>query len=136
MAKTTLPTIGKGCNLMKYHSEIPEYYTTHYGELYFCDHPLYDRCTLFKIGDKGLAVIQQRYDHARKVTSWTELDKWLPDTLYLNENFMNYFEGHAEPAVNGLYPTVPVRKLMWALKMKPLQKNYWETVFDHPINFR
>ena len=31
---------------------------------------------------------------------------------------------------DGLYPTVTVRKLMWALRMKPLKKERWETVFD------
>nr|DAP49012.1 MAG TPA: hypothetical protein [Caudoviricetes sp.] len=36
------------------------------------------------------------------------------------------------PARNlqGLYPTVTVRQIMWALKMKPIQKERWETVFD------
>lgn len=33
-----------------------------YGERYICNHPVYDRCTLFKIGDRGLAVIQQRFN--------------------------------------------------------------------------
>ena len=28
------------------------------------------------------------------------------------------------------YPTVTVRQIMWALKMKPIQKERWETVFD------
>ena len=31
---------------------------------------------------------------------------------------------------DGLYPTVTVRQIMWALKMKPIQKERWETVFD------
>lgn len=29
------------------------------------------------------------------------------------------------------YPTVTIRQIMWALKMKPLPKQPWETVFDH-----
>lgn len=28
------------------------------------------------------------------------------------------------------YGTVTVRQIMWALKMKPIQKERWETVFD------
>lgn len=37
-----------------------------YGERYICNHPVYDRCTLFKIGDRGLAVIQQRFNAETK----------------------------------------------------------------------
>lgn len=118
---------------MRYHSNTPEFYTTHYGELYFCDHPLYDQCTLFKIGDKGLAVIQQRFDANSKRTWWGGLDEWIPDAVYLNSNFYLYFEENADYCKNGLYPTVTIRKLMWSLKMKPLPKKYWETNFDHPI---
>ena len=47
---------------MRYHYEKPSVYLSMYGEIYICEHPVYDRCTLFRIGDKGLAVIQQRFD--------------------------------------------------------------------------
>lgn len=46
---------------MRYHYEKPTIYLSMYGKRYICDHPVYDSCTLFEIGDKGLAVIQQRY---------------------------------------------------------------------------
>ena len=46
---------------MRYHYQKPDIYLSMYGELYICNHPVYDRCTLFTIGDKGLAVIQQRF---------------------------------------------------------------------------
>ena len=29
-----------------------------------------------------------------------------------------------------LYPTVTIRQIMWALKMKPIQRQRWETCFD------
>jgi hypothetical protein len=32
--------------------------------------------------------------------------------------------------MDGLYPTVTVRQIMWSLKMKPIPKEKWETVFD------
>lgn len=51
---------------MRYHYEKPEIYVSNYGETYICDHPVYDRCTLFKSGDKGLAVIQQRFTTPRQ----------------------------------------------------------------------
>ena len=101
-----------------------------YGELYICDHPVYSRCTLFKIGDKGLAVIQQRFDASTKSTCWTEIDSYLTDALYLNIGFKKYFDERAGTCADGLYPTVTIRQIMWALKMKPLKRERWETCFD------
>jgi hypothetical protein len=115
---------------MRYHYEQPEIYLSMYGQIYICDHPVYNRCTLYKIGEKGLAVIQQRFDPASKSTSWTEIDPQLTDDLYLHPGFKGFFEQRAGEAVNGLYPTVSVRQLMWALKMKPLKRERWETYFD------
>jgi hypothetical protein len=102
-----------------------------YGEVYSCDHPVYDTCTLYKIGSKGLAVIQQRYDPKTKTTWWTELDPWVTDDLYLHPGFKEYFDKRAGCISDkGLYPTVTARQIMWALRMKPLPKHPWETVFD------
>lgn len=43
---------------MRYHYEKPNIYFTMYGKTYLrCNHPVYDRCTLYLIGNKGLAVI-------------------------------------------------------------------------------
>lgn len=39
---------------MRYYHEKPEIYTSMYGECYICNHPVYNRCTLFKIDDKGI----------------------------------------------------------------------------------
>lgn len=97
---------------------------------YICDHPVYDACTLFKVGDKGLGVIQQRYDENDKTTHWGEIDPWLTDDLYLHPNFKSFFEDRSGTCTDGLYPTVTIRQIMWALKMKPLPKQRWETCFD------
>ena len=51
---------------MRYHYEKPDLYLSMYGDTYVCNHPVYDRCTLFKIGNKGLAVIQQRFESKNK----------------------------------------------------------------------
>ena len=115
---------------MRYHYEKPKVYFSHYGELYICEHPVYDCCTLFKIEDKGLAVIQQRFDYETKNTYWTEIDDWLCDKLYTNKYFREYFNQRAKVVSDGLYPTVTIRQIMYALKMKPLPKERWETVFD------
>lgn len=115
---------------MRYHYEKPEMFVPIYGEVYICDHPVYDRCTLFKIKDRGLAVIQQRFDEQSKATYWTEVDPWIANDLYLHTNFKKYFDERAGNCEKGLYPTVTIRQVMWALKMKPIKRQRWETVFD------
>jgi hypothetical protein len=116
--------------MMRYHYRQPEFYMSHYGEIYSCDHPVYSRCTLYRMGEKGLAVIQQRFRPGDKTTSWGEIDPWLTDALYLHAGFRALFSERAGPDKDGLYPTMTVRQMMWALKMKPLPKERWETAFD------
>lgn len=65
-----------------------------------------------------------------KTTWWGEIDQWLTDSLYLHERFLEFFEARSGETTNGLYPTVTVRQIMWAMKMKPLKKERWETCFD------
>ncbi len=115
---------------MRYHHEKPQIYLSMYGSTYSCDHPVYDRCTLFLIGDKGLAIIQQRFDPETKTTWWSEIDPWLTDPLYLHTKFKEFFEARSGPATDGLYPTVTIRQIMWSLKMKPIKRERWETCFD------
>lgn len=115
---------------MRYHFEKPAIYLSMYGTTYECNHPVYDRCTLFRIEDKGLAVIQQRFDEETKSTRWTEIDPWLTDSLYVHPKFKGYFEERAGECQDGLYPTVTIRQIMWALKIKPIPRQRWETCFD------
>lgn len=115
---------------MRYHFEKPTIYLSTYGETYTCDHPVYDKCTLFKIRDNGLAVIQQQYDEKTKKTWWREIDPWLTDALYLHPQFKTFFDERAGECEEGLYPTVTIRQIMWALKMKPIKRDRWETCFD------
>lgn len=115
---------------MRYHFEKPTIYLSKYGEVYTCNHPVYSKCTLFKIGDLGLAVIQQRYDLESKSTKWTEIDPWLTDNIYLHPKFKAYFDERSGKCTDDLYPTVTIRQIMWALKMKPLKRERWETCFD------
>lgn len=115
---------------MRYHFEKPTIYSSMYGTTYICDHPAYDSCTLYEIDKKGLAVIQQRYDKKNKTTWWTEIDPWLTDTLYLHPKFKEFFDKRAGECKDGLYPTVSIRQIMWALKLKPLYRERWETCFD------
>jgi hypothetical protein len=115
---------------MRYFFEKPPIYRSRYGRAYVCDHPVYTHCTLYEIGEQGLAVVQQRFDSSTKVTWWDEIDPWLTDVLYLHEGFKEYFDRRAKRCIDGLYPTVTIRQIMWALKMKPLPRKRWETVID------
>ncbi len=115
---------------MRYHYEKPDIYSSLYGNTYYCEHPVYDRCTLYQINDKGLAVIQQRFDMETKKTWWDEIDPWLTDVLYLHPGFKKFFNDRAGECTDGLYPTVTIRQIMWALKMKPIKRERWETCFD------
>lgn len=115
---------------MRYFYEKPEIYSSIYGSRFICDHPVYDRGTLFKINNKGLVVIQQRYNSVNKTTYWAEIDPWLVDDLYLHSRFGEFFNERAGELQNGLYPTVTIRQIMWGLKMKPLPRERWETCFD------
>ena len=115
---------------MRYFHEKPPIWLGRYGETYACDHPVYGECTLYRMRSKGLAVIQQRFDGETKRTWWGPIDPWLADSLYLTCGFKAYFDERAKEPVDGLYPTVTVRQAMWALRMKPLKRERWETVFD------
>lgn len=115
---------------MRYHYEKPSTYSSSYGKLYLCEHPVYSCCTLFEIDNKGLAVIQQRFNKVTKSTTWTSIDPWLANDLYLHPKFKDFFDNRSGECKDGLYPTVTIRQIMWALKMKPISRERWETVFD------
>lgn len=115
---------------MRYHYKKSNIYLSMYGDIYNCNHPVYDRCTLFLIDGKGLAVIQQRYDPITKNTWWSEIDPWLTDAIYLHPKFKEFFDFRAGESIDSLYPTVSIRQIMWALKMKPIKRERWETCFD------
>lgn len=116
---------------MRYHYDKPTIYLSMYGKTYECDHPVYSKCTLYKINGKGLAVIQQRCENKR--TYWGEIDPWLTDALYLHPKFKKFFEEKSDICIKGLYPTVTIRQIMWNLRMKPLPRERWETYFDRKL---
>lgn len=60
---------------MRYYNEKPIAYQSMFGELYVCDHPIYSRCTLYKVNKRGLGIIQQRFDSDTKSTYWGDLTK-------------------------------------------------------------
>lgn len=112
---------------MRYHYKKPDEYRAEHGKVHHCNHPLFSRCTLYSEGNVGLGVIQARFNPRLKTISWSEVDPWLVDDIYTNERFERYFKEHAkEPDENGVYPTFPVRQVMWALRMMPLRRQFWE----------
>ena len=114
---------------MRYFYEPPPISVPMYGQVYRCNHPLYNYCTLYLEGGIGLAVIQQRFDPATKHFWWGPIDECLANDVYLSPRFQEYFNAHAkEPDEEGLYFTVSVRSIMWTLRMKPLKKEAWETI--------
>lgn len=75
-------------------------------------------------------MIQQCYDPESKRTWWQDILPWVANAIYVHPKFEQYFNERAREPVDGLYPTVSVRQVMWALKMKPLKRERWETLFD------
>ena len=113
---------------MKYYYEKPEVWVGA-GKTYSCNHRFYNTCTLFCDDEKGLAIVQERFNKETKARWWGPVDPWLAGDIFLHPEFNEFFEENAaEPTATGLYPTFPVRKIMWALRMKPLRKEFWEEV--------
>lgn len=112
---------------MKYHYMSGDNGYFRYGKVYRCNHPMYDACTLYLKDGKGLAVIQKRFNTKMKVMWWGPINRGLVDAIYFEERFPEYFRTHAGPPdENGLYPTVTIREIMWGVRMKPLEKEFWE----------
>lgn len=105
---------------MKYFYRKPDLYFPLYGEQIELDHPVYKFGTLYSKDEVGLIVVQKHFDC--KYCYWGSIDPWLANDIYLNPNFPSYFEANASADM----PIIEVRKLMWALRMKPLKKEYWE----------
>lgn len=113
---------------MKYYYEKPEKWDRNGWQIYRCDHPMFNRCTLYlDEHGKGLGIVQKRYNAINKNLWWGSLDTWLASDIYHHNNFWKVFnELAAEKDENGLYPAIDVRSMMWRLRMKPLKKEYWE----------
>lgn len=109
---------------MKYYYTKSENEQPIYGEKVILNDQIYKLGTLYFQDEKGLIVVQKRF--TSKYVYWDSLDNCLANDIYLNPNFPSYFNKHAKPID---YPIIQVRKLMWALRMKPLPKEPWEDYF-------
>ena len=103
-----------------------------YFQLYRIDHPLFDLCTLYLQDGKGLIVVQLIYDRANKTLHWGPVETHLANDIFLHPGFKDFFRKEADYAINydqfmyKGYPIWSVRKVMWALRMKPLKRESWE----------
>ncbi len=118
---------------MRYHIKKPSIVVHVYGEAYFCDHPVYNSGTLFKVKDRGIVIIEQYYNPKTKTTYWSCIEDWIANAIYLHKDFMLLFSKYSAIQTNKLYPTITVRHAMHWLKMKPLEKHIWETTFDREL---
>ena len=109
---------------MRYYYEKPKAWSVSKGITYVCDHPLYDKCTLYLQDDKGVAIVQKRFSHK---SIWLgPIDPWLVDDIYNQPTWPDWFDKNSGDCKDGLYPSFELRKVMWALRMKPLPMQYWE----------
>ena len=116
-----------------HHKRVSKFNRLCNAKLYKCNHPIYDKCTLFILEGfegYGLAVIQQRFNDSEKISWWGPIDPYLTEDISNAKSFTDFFIRHAGLAENGIYPTIEIRKLMYALGMKPLVKEYWEVKLD------
>lgn len=108
---------------MKYFTQKPPNYVPVYGKIVKVDHPLFSHATLYSMNDKGILVVQQHFNATHKRITWGAVDAWLANDIYLNKNFYTFF---LRNATEENYPVFTVRSLMWTLRMKPLQREFWE----------
>lgn len=109
----------------------PRYDNYKHSLFHTCDHPLYNSCCLYLLPDgRGLAVVEKRWNSRLKASYWAAVRADIADAIYEQPGFQQYLEKVAkQPTKSGLYFTVPVRRVMWALRMPPIPKEDWEKDF-------
>lgn len=101
-----------------------------YSKTVKCNHPLFAAYTVYEKENRGLGVIQQKFNEKLKFSWWGPIDVRIANDIFESENFPGVFNQFAKDRdLDGLYPVIEVRKLMYALGMKPLKKEFWETSF-------
>ena len=111
---------------MKYYYQKPDICVRIFGDPISLDHSIYRGGTLYLENGKGIIVTQKKFDAARKECSWEAVDSWIANDIYSNSKFPSFFK---EYATEKDYPIFELRKVMWALRMKPLKKEDWELYF-------
>lgn len=119
---------------MRYYFEDYSDGKVEHAEVYKCNHEIYSKCTLYKFNGKGLAVIQEYFNPDLKVFYYGPIDPRLIEPIFSQKRFHEKFAEYAKEPVDGIYPTICVRQLMWELRMKPLKRVLSESSQKlHPI---
>lgn len=117
--------------MRKMYDEEPDFGQYKNAVFYKCDHPLYNQCSLYLLPDgRGLAVVEKRWNARLKVSYWTAVRTDIVEEIFACGRFQRYLDRQAKQPQDGLYPTIPVRRVMWALGMPPLPKADWEKDFS------
>lgn len=111
---------------MRYFYQKPDIEVKVFGEPIHLKHPIYESGTLYLENGKGLIVTQKHFDPERKTCYWGSVDFCIATDIYISKNFSKYFIRNASEKD---YPIFELRKIMWALRMKPLAKEDWELYF-------
>lgn len=111
---------------MKYYSEKPDICVPVFGESVDPEHPVYKRGTLYFEKGRGLIVTQQHFNPDTRECWWGAVDSWIANDIYTSKGFPAFFMRNATPTD---HPIFELRKIMWALRMKPLRKEPWEDYF-------
>lgn len=111
---------------MKYFYQKPEICVRVFGTPIPLDHPIYKGGTLYFENGRGLIVTQKHFNPDTRECFWNPVDFWIANDIYTSKNFPEYFSQNAKETD---YPILELRKVMWALRMKPLQKEAWEDYF-------
>ena len=118
---------------MRYHQEKDNIPTIAlYGVKTKLNHEYIKEATLYSQHGLGFYVVQKKFDPKTKSVYFGAIeDPDIQNKIYLSENFEAYFFAKAYP--NPAMHIVELRKLMWALRMKPLKKEPWENAFNRNI---
>ena len=111
---------------MKYFYKKPDICVQVFGRIIDLDHPVYKSGTLYFEKGIGLIVVQKHFNPDTRECFWGAVDVWIANDIYTWKNFPEYFFSNASKED---FPIFELRKLMWALRMKPLPKEAWESYF-------
>lgn len=112
---------------MKYFYKRPDISVPVYGKPIKTEDPFIRCATLYLEHEKGILVIQKRFDDKSKSVYWGSVDADIANDIYLSPKFQDFFKNNATTST---YPVFKLRTLMWNLRMKPMEKEPWESFFS------
>lgn len=111
---------------MKYYYEPQKQSVRVFGKPINLEHLIYRAGTLFEEHGKGLIIVQKYFSPEWKSCYWDRLEYGIANDIYTSPKFYDFFDKNAKDSD---YQIFELRKVMWELRMKPLQKEEWEEYF-------